>query len=392
MKRLLAAGSAMPLIVALAACGDRGYGGEDSRSGTTIRIVQIAPYSSPTASLPFMKTSAQAAVDELNAAGGVNGYKVVLTTCDSKYDPNEELRCAQEAVREKAVAVVGGLMVNGAQTLALLEKAEIPSIGADAITPADAKSPASFLFDAGLPGYAAMPAVAREKLGATKVATFNIESPSVETNNEFFKMGADLAGVEIVSDVVAPLDALDYTQYVERAERDGAEAIITAASPEATLKLFKSLDTTGSKLHVVASASGVTPDTVRQAGAVAEGSWLAQGTPNASEDNEWGAAYVAAMQKYQPDEKVYAGVGLRAYWAVRLFADVAKGERGPLTGPSVWKAFDEVSGLKFAWVDDLDFTQPGPVSALPRVVSPKVFVMQIVDGQFVASGDVDPFE
>lgn len=390
MKRLLMAASVIP-VVALGACGASATGGGDGDSSGSIKIVQIAPYNSPTATLPFMKTSIQAAVDEINAAGGVNGRKIDLTTCDSKYDPNEELRCAQEAVREKAVAVVGGLMVNGAQTLALLEKAKIPSIGADAITPADAKSPASFLFDAGLPGYAAMPAVAKEKLGATKISTFNIESPSAGTNNDFFKMGADLAGVDIVSNLVAPLDAMDYTQYVERAEADGAEALVTAASPEATLKLFKALGTTGSKLRVVASASGVTPETVKQAGSAAEGSWLAQGTPNASEDNEWGAAYVAAMKKYQPQEKVYAGVGLRAYWAAHLFAEVAKNGSGPVTGVNLWKALDGVSGMKFAWVDDLDFTKPGPVAALPRVVSPKVFMMQIKDGQFVAVGDMDPF-
>ncbi|MBC2864969.1 ABC transporter substrate-binding protein [Streptomyces mexicanus] len=378
-------------LACLTACGGNASAGGEGDSTGPIKIMQIAPYQSPSFSLPFMKSSIEAAAAELNEAGGINGRKVTVVPCDSKYDPNEELRCAQKAVQEKAAAVVGGLMMNGAQALAVLGQAKIPSIGADAITPDDAKSPASFLFDAGLPGYAAMPAVAKEKLGATRIATFNNESATVKTNNDYFKQGAKLAGVKIVSSVTIPNDAVDYSQFVARAEADGAQAIVSPMTSESNLKLFKALGTAGSKLRVVLSASSVTPNLVKEAGSAANGSWLVQGTPNAAGDNQWGAAYVAAMEKYEPKEKVYSGVGLRAYYALRLFAQVMEKESRPATSANVWDAFSKVSNMKFAWIDDLDFTKPGPVPNLPRVVSSKVFMLQIKNGKFVPAGDMNPF-
>ncbi|MBC2864971.1 ABC transporter substrate-binding protein [Streptomyces mexicanus] len=203
----------------LAACGSNS--GHGSGSSGAIRITQIAPYHSRTTSLPMMKTSVQAAVDEINDAGGINGRKLRLETCNEEQDPNVALRCAQTAVQDKAAAVVGGLTSVGSTMLPVLEKAKIACIGPDAITPYDAKSPASFLFDAGVPGYAAMPAVAKSAFGATKVAA----------------------------------------------------------------------------IHTVADDA-----------------------------NEWGKQYLAAVAKYQPDEKAMSGVGLRAYWAAHLFADVFPAE------------------------------------------------------------------
>src|SRR4051812_17857540 len=92
-----------------------------SDSGASLKVMQIAPYESQATSLPFMKTAAQAAVDEINDSGGVNGQQLELLTCNEKTDANEALRCAQKAVQEGVVAVVGSLTSNGAQMMPVLE-------------------------------------------------------------------------------------------------------------------------------------------------------------------------------------------------------------------------------------------------------------------------------
>src|SRR5215218_1214059 len=120
MKRrltLLAAGT-----LALSACGGGAGAGTGTGANDTIKILQVAPYESQTTSLPFMKTAAQAAVEEINAAGGVKGRKLELLTCNEKQDPNEALKCAQKAAREKATAVVGSLTTFGAQVMPVLEQ------------------------------------------------------------------------------------------------------------------------------------------------------------------------------------------------------------------------------------------------------------------------------
>jgi ABC-type branched-subunit amino acid transport system substrate-binding protein len=379
-------------LAVTAACGSEGSGGDGGGdAGGTIKLMQIAPYESQLTSLPFMKTAAQAAVDEINDAGGVGGRKLELLTCNEKSDANEALRCAQKAVQEKVTAVVGSLTTFGAQVMPILEKGKIASVGADAITPYDAESSSSFLFDAGVPGYAAMPAIAVKSLGATKLVGVHAEGPAAPTNQDFFKMGADLAGATFADNIVIPLDSIDYTQYIARAEDKGAQAIVSSLPPEGNLKLWKAIGSSGSDLKVVASAGSVTPAIVTEAGKAAEGSYVVAGTPAADDSNEWGKAYVTAVKKYEPDEKVFAGVGLRAYQSLSLFKTVAETIEGDIDNESVLDAFKKVNGLKFAWVESLSFDKDGPIKDLPRVVSSVTFPAKVVGGKFVPEDSFDPF-
>lgn len=390
LKTTVATAAAAALTLVLAGCGS-----SDSSSSSgdeDILLYQIGPIESQVSSLPFIESGAQAGVAEVNAAGGVAGRKLKLVTCNDKYDPNESLRCAQKAVQDKAVAVVGSLTGFGAQVLPVLEQAEIPSIGADAITPADAKSPINFLFDSGVPGYSAMPEVAKSLLGATKVVSIQNESPSSDTNREFWELGAEAAGVTLGDDIRVPADAIDYTQFLARAESAGADAAVETGSPESTLKLWKAINSSGSELKIVANAGSVSAETVEQAGDAAEGDFVVSGTPNPDESNEWGKQFVAASKKYTPEEKVYSSVGLRAYFSVHLFADVAGTVEGDITNSSVLDAFNKVHDMKFAWIDSLSFDEPGPIKDLPRVVSSITFPARIQGGTFVAQEPFDPFE
>ncbi|MET0952832.1 MAG: ABC transporter substrate-binding protein [Aeromicrobium sp.] len=388
MKTTIAAVAA--LMLSLAACGGSDSGSGSDSSGS-IKIMQIAAYESQSTSLPFMKTAAQAAVDEVNAAGGIGGRKIELLTCNDKYDPNESLRCAQKAVQEDVVAVVGSLTGFGAQVLPILEQAKIPSIGADAITAYDAQSPMSFLLDAGVPGYAAMPAVAKKNLGATKIITMHIENPSAETNQDFFKEGSELAGTEIVDNITVPLDTIDYTQYVAKAEAAGAEAIVSSMSNDSNLKLWKALGSTKSDLKVVVSIGSVSPELIKQTNGAADGSYVISGTPYADPSNETGKAFLDAMKKYQPEETVFAGVSVRAYAAVKLFADVAGTIEGDVDSASVLEAFQQVKDKKFLWIDSLSFDKDGPIKSLPRVVASVTFPSVVKDGAFVPEEPFDPF-
>lgn len=387
MKILTAGATVVFLFAAATGCSADQTSSDDG----PMKIMQIAPYESQFTSQPFMETSAQAAVDEINEQGGIGGRELELVGCNSKYDANETLRCAQMARREGVVAVVGSLIGAGAQALPVLEASGIASVGADAITPDDAKSSISFLFDAGVPGYAAMPAIAADRLDATRLASIHTETPSAKTNQEFFEIGAGLSGTQFVENIVVPLDSIDYTQFVSRAETSGAQAIISSMEPSANLKLWRAIDASGSRLKVVASAGSVTPELVREAGPVAEGSYVVAGTPNVDTSNEWGAAYRDAMAKYQPEETVFAGTGLRAYWAVKLFADVVSTIDGPVNRESVLAAFSALNDMDFAWVESLSFDRPGPIEDLPRVVSATTFPSRITDGSFTAEEAFEPF-
>lgn len=393
MKRVLATGAACALL--LTACGDDegggggggGGGGDDSGP---IQLFQIAPIESQVTSLPFLESGARAAIEAINADGGINGREMELTVCNDRYDANEAQRCAQEAARGDFVAIVGMLTGHGPQVWPILEQAGLPSIGADAITPSDTQSPMSYLIDPGVPAYSGMPFVAADKYDATTIATVHSDGPSAPTNQEFFERGAELAGVEIAENVIIPLDALDFAQYVAQLEGSGAQAIVSSLPPEGNLKMWKALEAAGSDLPLVTSAGSVSEQIVQEAGPVSDGDYTIAGTPQAGPGSEAGEAFAADMEKYYPEDPL-TGVGLRAWASVHLFAEVAGNIDGDLTRESIVEAFDQIDGMEFLWIDSLDYTKDGPVEEYPRMVVTTVFPSRIEGGKLTAEDPIDPF-
>jgi len=375
------------LLAAVTSCGTSA-GAADGEP--VLELFQIGPIESQTASLPMLQSGAEAAVAEINAAGGVGGSQLRLTTCNDRYDANEALRCAQEAARSDAVAVVGSLSNFGAQVLPVLEEAGLPSIGANTITPVDAQSPVNYLFDPGVPAFAGMPFVAAQQLGAERIASIHIETAGAGTTQEYFDLGADAAGVQVVEVFEVPADTLDYATYVARATGAGAQVIVSSMSPEANLKLWKAIADAGSPIKVVASAGTVSEAVIAEAGQAAEGSYVVAGTPDANPTNPTGEAFTAAIEQYAPGTAP-SGLGLRAWAAVHLLARVAADIEGEVTRESLTAALDSVDGMDFLWIEDLSFARPGPISQLPRIASATVFPSRIEGEELVPLEPIDPF-
>ena len=68
--------------------------------------------------------------DLVNSQGGVNGYKLRLIDCDSKYDPSSAHQCAQKLISQGVLAIVGWLSLSGEQSEAkYLTGQGVPIIG-----------------------------------------------------------------------------------------------------------------------------------------------------------------------------------------------------------------------------------------------------------------------
>lgn len=394
MKNNFWAVSALVAMAAmLAACGENG-GSTPNSGGTSgpIMLYQQTLVQSPTASLPFSKTSAEAAVADINAHGGINGRKLELVTCNEAGDPNTALKCAERAVSGNYVAMVGNVSLFGPQVDPILQAAGLANIGLDVVTPSDAQSATSFPFDIGIPGYAALPAIAKKYLHAAKIATFYADGAQSAAQRPYVQIGAKLAGVSVAADITVPASATDYTQYVAQARNAGAQAIVSTLASSGNLALWKAIQSTGGGLHTVMSDGTVSQSLISQAGAAAtNGDYVSNGVPATDNTNAAGKAYRASMAKYAPNETTIAGVGMRSWLAVQLFADVARGIRGPITRASVFKAMSAVHDLNFYWLKSLSFTSAGPLKQYPRIVSTTVFPSLLQGGNYVPQPAFDPF-
>src|SRR5580765_7326824 len=77
-----------------------GAGTTAAASGEPIKLMTVGPVEAPGFSIPSIPVGAQQAIDEINAAGGINGRQVELITCNDQNDPNVAAQCGKQAVDE----------------------------------------------------------------------------------------------------------------------------------------------------------------------------------------------------------------------------------------------------------------------------------------------------
>src|SRR5271165_913406 len=149
-------------------------------SGTPIVIGSMAPLSSSVYSVPNFPLAAQAAVDVINAAGGVNGHPLKFDFCDTKLAAAQELSCTRNLISDHVVAAVDPLIVTdqSGSELKLFQQAGIPYFGGQGATPAEMQNPDSYPLTSGAVGWFYGMAKVLKAAGATKVAIYTNASSS----------------------------------------------------------------------------------------------------------------------------------------------------------------------------------------------------------------------
>ena len=97
----------LALVAALA------FTGLAAHAQGTIKIGEVNSYKAQPAFLEPYKKGMELAVEEINAAGGVNGKKIELITRDDNASPGDAVRAAEELVsREKVDVLMGAFLSN----------------------------------------------------------------------------------------------------------------------------------------------------------------------------------------------------------------------------------------------------------------------------------------
>jgi ABC-type branched-subunit amino acid transport system substrate-binding protein len=125
--------------------------------------IKIVTYGDITGLAPFPEHEFQdgvvAAVDAFNASGGVQGRKIDLITCDTKFAAAAAASCVANAKSEGVVAAIPSVSLVDNVTTPLLEQQGIPILGSDPSSPQAEYSKTSACF---LPGpYVDYPALVK---------------------------------------------------------------------------------------------------------------------------------------------------------------------------------------------------------------------------------------
>ena len=237
-------------------------------TGEPIKLMSIYVKSNPAFSQPETFTGAQARVDAINAAGGINGHPVELIGCDSNLDPNQEKACIDQAISEKVSAIVSSSIFF--TPLTTLEAAKIPFIGAQGITPDQLSSSMSYPFS-GVVGWFKGEVAIAVKNGAKKITIVTGDTASSQYSESIAKSAIETAGLTPNKSVVAAVGKTEFTAEAGAAIADNPDAVVLNGPAEVLTKFTLAMRQAGYKGLIVSFGSGVGGEAITSLGKDGDG-------------------------------------------------------------------------------------------------------------------------
>ncbi len=218
-KMVLAIAVVLGIALVLAGCGGGGQGKTDSKE--PIKIGFFAPVTGPAAADgKSVLNAAKLAVEQKNAAGGINGRKIELVYYDDQLDTKQAVSIAQKlTTKDGVVAVVSGSYSGPTRATAkIYQDAKIPMICGYAAHP-DITKAGDFIFRqsfvATVQGKAGAK-VAVEMLKAKRIAILAVDNDFGKSLSEGFKAKAVQLGAEIISTDTFAMGEKEFTPVLTK--------------------------------------------------------------------------------------------------------------------------------------------------------------------------------
>ena len=307
---------ALPLLAFLALVPAPGMAQETLKIGFFAPLTGFAAADGASA-----KHSAEIAVEELNAAGGIKGKKVELVIYDDRHDSKEAIAVATKLVEKDAVTgvVSGSYSMPSRVTAPIFAKAGLPMTVAYAVHP-DVTKAGPCIFRNGflgqVEGWAGAESAVKVQ-GARRIAVLTIKNDFGATTGAAFIERARKLGAEVVSEQVYPLGEKEFSPYLTKIKDQNVDLIYhTSYYNEGALISRKARE-----LGITAKLEGTegidSPKFLELAGPAAEGVTF---TTNLNRDDPR-----PEVQNFLKRYKAKTGteadmVGASAYDAVRILA------------------------------------------------------------------------
>jgi ABC-type branched-subunit amino acid transport system substrate-binding protein len=373
--RIAAAAGLLLSLGGLAACSSDD-GDEGASGGDAIKIFSIAPVNTQANNFETGKVI-EAYFKKVNAAGGINGKKVELVACNDKFDPNESANCARQAVREKAVALVGGFSGFEDQVFPVLEQGKLPWVGAVAASAKGLTSPYSYPLAAGPLGFAALGGAAAQ---CDKTTPVILDSPAAVSTLDFASGAMQKAGKKFEDPVRVAQTTVDFAPVAKSIQ--GSDCTLVTLPNQMYLPLLTAMQQLGTKTKVLSTAAILDQSVLAKWPADVD-SFLVGQYPSV-EDPAWAEAKAAVP----PGVDMSLGVLQNSWIAAKVFHQVVEGISGEVTNASVKAAMDSTTAADTGGLSKpIDFTKKNPVPALARITNTNVVIFTVKDGKLVQQGD-----
>lgn len=267
------------------------------------------------------KHSAEIAVEELNAAGGIKGKKVELVVYDDRHDSKEAVAIANKLIeKDQVVGVVSGsYSMPSRVTAPIFAKAGLPMVVSYAVHP-DVTKAGPCVFRNGYLGQvegwaAAESAVKLQK--ARKIAVLTVDNDFGRVTGAAFIERAKKLGAEIHSDQVYKLGEKEFGPYLTKLQGQNIDLIFHTSYYNEGAQIVRKAKELGITAKQEATEGIDSAIFLQLAGPAAEGVTF---TTNLNRDDPRPEVQ-SFLKKYQAKTGSPADmVGASAYDAVKILA------------------------------------------------------------------------
>jgi ABC-type branched-subunit amino acid transport system substrate-binding protein len=303
---------------------------------------------------PELISAANAAADAINAAGGINGKKLVIDACDDKGNANGAALCGRQFVTDKVVADVGDQTFFSDKVNAPLLAAGISRIGPTALGATEYTQPNNYPLNGG--AVVMFQGAVKDAADHGKKTLYVLyqEAEGASTIPSLVQPFATSLGMEWKGKTGIPPEATDMAPYVTAAINSGADAVLTTFAPPTTEAIAKTAVQLGAKFTLATLAEALDDDVIA---AVGKDQPLIQNALLSSPFPPITATQIAGIAQFKKEMDAREASGdkhasaatrshvLSAWVAVHAFADIAKSITGPIDAASVTAAVKATKDL-----------------------------------------------
>jgi len=220
-------------------------------------------------------TGAELAVEQINAAGGVNGRQLELVVYDDQASPKESVPVANKLIEQDKVAVGISGSYSGATRAAagVYQSAGVPYISAYAVHP-DITRTGDFVFRTSFVGEVQGRAGAKligDTLGKKKVVVITLQNDFGKSLAAGFKEAAGGFGIEVVNEYEYSIKDRQFGPIASKVKSDNPEAIYASGYFFTAGPLVSQLRAAGIEAPVIGQEGYDSQKFIEIAGPAAEG-------------------------------------------------------------------------------------------------------------------------
>ncbi|MFD5265380.1 ABC transporter substrate-binding protein [Streptomyces sp. NPDC058335] len=370
----------------------------------SIVVMTWAPEGTAATNKPGMPAFARAYARWVNANGGLNGRKLKVLTCNDHNDTVDAAKCARQAVKADAVAVLGSYSQHSESFLPHLEGAGIPYIGGYGVTNDEFISPLSYPVNGGQP--ALLAGLGKElAAGCGRVALVRPDTIAGDALPAMLDAGLTAGGHDKAVDQQAAEDATEYSAQADAALKEataedesgenGKGCVIPALGDRTgtfmdSFRRGRGDYPTVSTATVLGSVDQTVINSTGGASSAFEGAYVTGWYPVAS-DPRWDPMKKVISESAFSDTRIDpADTGVQTTWiAYTVFKKVVESlGGGAVTADTVSGALDD--GLKVStggltptlrW----EFTDQLASIGFPRLVNANVTLQTVKQGRLAAA-------